>query len=515
MTDDTDPRQSVPDPWAERERREKEERKKRGNGHDPAADALGPAPPPAAPLVGAGGDINAALEELNKRYFMVNDAGRAIIFEPRYDDTQKRRLYTRIYPSDFKMLWLNSRHTVVNGKGEPEEVPIAPVWLKWGRRHQYLGGIGLYPGNNCPRDVYNLWQGFAIKAVEGDCSKWLDHLLTRVCRGNQTHFDYLVKWLARAVQHPDQPGETCVVIRGGEGAGKTILGTVMKKIFGQHFFPVASKTHLVGNFNAHLRDTIFLLGNEAFYAGDKASASVLRALITEPMIAIEAKHRDTISCPNHLHILLTANDKWVIPAAQDARRFFVLSAIDADKKRDRDYFNALFHEIDHGGAEAFLYYLMHIDLTDFEFRDVPETEGLKEQKRLTYDTHHLWWDDVLQRGYVYDSLLGLGEYFMQWREVVSTELLYKSYTTFAKARHERDPLSRQHFGNFLTAATRHKSTRSRQPLAVGEHRTDASGYSKAEPLMKPMATCYALGDLEIARSAFTMFTNGLACDWEN
>ena len=98
----------------------------------------------------------------------------------------------------------------------------------------------------------------------------------------------------------------------------------MLHICGRHGIAVSSSHHLVGNFNAHLRDCICLFCDEAGLADDKAAHSRLKALITEPFLMIEAKNRDAIQAPNFTHIIMASNDAWVIPASLGARRFFVL-----------------------------------------------------------------------------------------------------------------------------------------------------------------------------------------------
>lgn len=47
-----------------------------------------------------------------------------------------------------------------------------------------------------------------------------------------------------------------------------------------------------------LRDCIALFADEAFWAGDRAGESVLKMLVTEPVIPIEGKGRDLVLVPN-------------------------------------------------------------------------------------------------------------------------------------------------------------------------------------------------------------------------
>ena len=96
------------------------------------------------------------------------------------------------------------------------------------------------------------------------------------------------------VQHPAEQGETAVVMRGGEGTGKGTLARALKRILGQHALAISNAKHLTGNFNAHLRDAVFLFADEAFYAGDKQHVGVLKRMITEPNLMIAAKYQNAV-----------------------------------------------------------------------------------------------------------------------------------------------------------------------------------------------------------------------------
>jgi hypothetical protein len=124
-----------------------------------------------------------------------------------------------------------------------------------------------------------------------------------------------------------------------------------------------------------------------------------------------------------------------------------------------------------GGYEAMLHDLLAMDLSGFEVRAVPVTEGLQQQqKKLSLDTTQAWWVDCLERGYVFRSKLGLEEHFAAWHERVSTELLHSSYMEFARERRERHPLSRETLGRFLVKiGAKPKRFTDATPGAVGEH----------------------------------------------
>ena len=82
---------------------------------------------------------------------------------------------------------------------------------------------------------------------------------------------------------------------------------------------------------------------------------------------------------NVLMIFMASNSDWVVPAGASARRFFVVDVPDA-RKQDHPYFEAITNQLDNGGREALLHYLLQRDLTNFNIRVVPQTQALADQK---------------------------------------------------------------------------------------------------------------------------------------
>ena len=116
--------------------------------------------------------------------------------------------------------------------------------------------------------------------------------------------------------------------------------------------------------------------------------------------------------------------------------------------------------------------LLSRDLTGFDVRDVPDTAGLQEQKKLSLGTSESWWMDVLHREYVYKSKIGMENHFGQWHETMTTEVLFASYTEFAKARNERHAMTREALGAFMIRMGA-KPTRPSNGV-MGEHMADVT-----------------------------------------
>jgi Family of unknown function (DUF5906) len=282
---------------------------------------------------------------------------------------------------------------------------------------------------------------------------------------------------------------------------------------GQHGMAVTQSKHLVGAFNLHLRDCIFLFADEAFFAGDPRNVGVLNALITEPTLTIEGNGANAFEAPNFLHIMMASNNSWVVPASVDERRYFVLD-VGEQHMQDRPYFAAIEGELEAGGYGAMLYDLLHYDISGFNVGAVPDTAALQEQKRLSLLAEQLWWLDVLHRGYVWKSKLGLEDTFSTWHPVMSTEVLYASYTEFAQQRRERHPLDREAFGRLMTEMKcRHCRARN---LIIGERIEDhpCSGRQANVVRRKGPSYGYRLGTLDLARAGFIAATN-LPVDWQD
>jgi hypothetical protein len=225
------------------------------------------------------------------------------------------------------------------------------------------------------------------------------HIKNIVCGGDRAAFDYLMGWMARAVQIPEVQGETAIVMRGKKGAGKGTLGNVLLDIFGGHSFHLTKSDQLVGRFNAHLRAAVLVFADEAFFAGDKKNEGSLKALITEKFVAIEPKGIDLVMGRNRTHIIMATNSDWAVPATADERRFLVVDVSD-EKLGDTEYFKGLNTELDNGGKAAMLHDLLHYDISDFNVRVIPQTKGLLSQKVLSLSGVDAWLYDSLQNSVV-------------------------------------------------------------------------------------------------------------------
>lgn len=330
------------------------------------------------------------LRELNERHAVIgNLGGKCRVVEEVMDQALRRTRLTRQSFDDFRNRYMNKQIQIgMTPQGMPMMSPVGKWWLNHPQRRQF-DTIVFAPGHEV-KGAYNMWKGFSCTSRPGNCDLFMKHVADNVCQGDPVLFRYLIGWMARCVQQPDSPGEVAVVLRGGRGTGKSFFAKQLGALFGRHFLHVSNPSHLVGNFNAHLRDVVLLFADEAFYAGDKKHGSILKTLITEETIQIEAKGVDVESAPNFVHLIMASNDAHVIPAGGDERRFLMLDVGQA-AQQNAPYFKAIKEQMEAGGREALLHFLLTYDLSNYEVRDVPATEALREQKLLSLGVEEEWW----------------------------------------------------------------------------------------------------------------------------
>jgi hypothetical protein len=452
------------------------------------------------------------INALNAQYAVVNETGKAMVYERVRDPMIDRYVIVRSRFEDFRKFYQNQFLEVTAADGTLKLTSVGELWLNHPRRRQYLKGIVFDPTNKVGPDYWNLWSGFGVQPRPGDWSLMQDHMFKIICAGNPEHFDFLLNTNARMFQQPSRPAEVAVVLRGKKGAGKGVLCVNLKIAWGQHGAHIYSSKHLVGAFNNHLRDCVMLFADEAFFAGDRQNESVLKGLITELDLPIEGKFMDVIFVPNVLHVYMSSNSDWVVPATHDERRYFVLDVLD-NRIGDRPYFNALYTQMQQGGLAAMIYDLLRRDISNFDPRDVPKTAALADQHRRSLDSLDRWWLTVLERGFIWRSRFGLDE-FSKWRTFCTTDLLERSYLQWCADHRLNRSEGRVALGARMSEM--YAPTRPRGEEIIGELDTWPPGLVKDKLVVtsRDRPRGYTLNSLDEARARFVDI-RGAAGNWTN
>jgi uncharacterized protein DUF5906 len=353
------------------------------------------------------------LEELNAKFFLVKNFGnkaRVCSHQLETLDSRKGRSFflTAQSVNDFKVGYMNQLvESGTKKNGEPKLEDKASVWLRHRHRQEY-DKIVFEPNGPLGKGSYNMWKGFSFTPKKGDCGRYLAHVHDNICQGDAKKYEYLIGWMAYAVRHPEEQGHVAVVVQGLKGVGKNSYAEAFAALFGQHGMIVSDQGRVTKNFNAHLRDKVVLVCDEAFFAGDRRHEGVLKALITGSTLTIEAKGVDAITCPNLLHLIIIGNDAWLVPASYEERRFLVLNC-GAQQRMNYAYFQAINDQLNGGGYEALLHHLLHeVDLSKFNVREAPHTPELREQMMESLRGVEQAWNECLYTGLIPGKLMKNG-----------------------------------------------------------------------------------------------------------
>jgi Family of unknown function (DUF5906) len=439
--------------------------------------------------------VDPMLREFNDKHAVIeNFGGKCVVIEEVMDEVLLRSRLTKQGFDHFRNRYMNRTINLGDKKDKKGntigqiEMPAGEWWLRHGQRRQF-NKIVFAPGKDVP-GAYNLWRGFGCEARPGDCSLLLEHIKNIVCGGVEAHYLYFLAWMANCVQNPSDQGHSAIVMRGKQGCGKSIVPSLFGLLFGRHYLMVNRSEHLVGHFNYHLRDVVLLFADEAFFAGDKSNESTLKTIVTERSLTIESKGVDAEMSANCVHLMMASNEKWVVPAGPDDRRYFVLDCL-PDMIGNRPYFTAMVRQMEvEGGKEALLHYLLNYDIkgSGVDIRDVPKTEALKQQKALSMDIDTEWWLNVLKRG----SLLVEQD---EWLDFVVCDLLTLDYWNYTKG---------------FNMSRRGNATR--MGLALKEFVPNLKRFQRSSPVDVPQADgstktvgrpwCYRIPTLDECRAHF-------------
>ena len=279
----------------------------------------------------------------------------------------------------------------------------ATIWLESRARREVFGveyrpnNIGLQPGH------LNLWLDWGIEPEPGDYSLVLDHIQKIIANGDDRKAEFLLNWCADIVQNPTRKPGVAVVLRGGEGAGKSVLGAVLRRLLGPRNVLVnADKDRLLGRFNSALASKILIQAEETFFAGDARTADALKHLITGQTLEIELKFGRSFEMELFHRLLITSNHTQVIQASSEVRRFVVCDVSDT-RRGDAIYFERLYAVADGRDdvtAKAFMQHLMSRDLSNFRpwasQQQFLGDKALVDQKLLSLTPPLAWLLEVVE-----------------------------------------------------------------------------------------------------------------------
>jgi len=365
--------------------------------------------------------------DLNQKHAVVPVCGRVLIANREYDRVMRRTLLTFSSKSDFETRYCNRK---VYDRGE--EVGLGTFWVNHPQRAQY-DGVGFLPGDSQSEDFLNLWTQWGVEPKPGACDKYLDFVADVICGGNSALFDYIIRWCAHLVQRPQELPETALVFRGKEGVGKnTFIDPLMDIVGREHSLILTSMSQVTGRFSGHLANALLVFCNESIWGGDKSAQGALKSMISDQVQPIESKGRDITQVQNFKRLIFATNENWAVPRGADDRRYVVADVLPL-YKGNYAYFSEIKKEMDEGGKEALMHFLLTTDISNWNPRMIPAhlSERGWELKIRSGGSVVQWYFDVLTRGW----LQRLDAHFAEderevWPSLCPVDVVQQSYVHY-------------------------------------------------------------------------------------
>lgn len=315
------------------------------------------------------------------------------------------------------------------------------VWLNASERRNYNSLV--FAPDGCKDFEYNLWKGWPIGAQNDPdgCSMFLKHMREVICSGDDDLYDYIINWLADAVQNITKRPGVALVMQGFQGTGKSMFCEYILRMYGKYGITSTNSEYLFGKHNFHLANKLMVFADESCWAGNRHHAAVLNNMITSGTLGFEPKGVDLMVMENFMRLMMATNDTWAVPATGSARRFCVVEVSDA-RKGDKKYFEKLAFEMDNDGPESLLGYLQEYKLTR-NLRNIPATRAIVDNKMLTIAHNNpmlAWWIQKLADGCQTRSQ-------DNWTSEIGVDTLFRDYESYAKSG--RDKSNMTSFGMIL------------------------------------------------------------------
>jgi DNA primase len=359
----------------------------------------------------------AVVEALNAEgWAQVNIRGTLVIVNPNHPEYG--HLSEKAFLAILRKHRVQVQETFSDGSTRIRSIAAAKIWLASDDRKVYKHVV--YEPAGAPEDVLNLWRGLPETpqyvlddlAAEGlamsisydlfiqSSARWaprvVDHYRSSLNLVNPIDQNYWWGWQAHGLQRPWEIPTVAVVLQGKSGTGKNTTSDIMCLLVGEwNHKLVDNAEQVVGRFTGFISDALFVTADEAFFAGDRADARHLKALISNPKRAVEEKFEKTIEVRNCLRLVILTNDIHAINVDIHDRRYFVLSVQDIHLQ-DYDYFDKLYAALPIE-IPYLRELLRRLDISEFNVRKRPRTEGLLQQIRQSLDPIESFLEDLVSR----------------------------------------------------------------------------------------------------------------------
>ena len=149
-----------------------------------------------------------------------------------------------------------------------------------------------------------------LQPIKNDeLNPWFDAMLNALGKGEQEIKDHIEQLIWYKYKHPEDFEIPCLIIfgEGGIGKNKLLVEGILKTIYGEHQVSIVDYSRVGGQFNESVKGKVVVFIDEA--TSKKTEANVLKHLVGNKTININAKHLKPQDCRNTAWYIAGGNDK--------------------------------------------------------------------------------------------------------------------------------------------------------------------------------------------------------------
>jgi len=222
---------------------------------------------------------------------------------------------------------------------------------------------------------------------------------THLSNGKESEYDYIIKWLANAIQDRN----FCVLAAiGAPGIGKGVLGNIMLGLVGLSNFTKTDNKLISKDFNAQIRNKRLVFCDEINIKKTN-HMNKFKDLVNDK-IEIEGKGKDAKLDDNYASIYVASNNLDSLYIPENDRRFSVVEL--TNNRLDSNFTVKEIEELNEiENIEELAKYLYHLEIDKAEMLKVHRSKRLEDIKLSTLSDAQEWFLEdyaIEKRGEVID-----------------------------------------------------------------------------------------------------------------
>jgi putative DNA primase/helicase len=226
-----------------------------------------------------------------------------------------------------------------------------------------------------------MFKGFGVEVKAGDCHLILQHILEVICAGDKFKAERFIDLLAWQVQNVGRASRIIVVMFSEpQQIGKGLIAVdLLQMIWGSAWSNIGNKEPLTGRFNDVWAGCAIGVLDEVAFAGDREVSDAIKRISAATHMKLEGKGLVQIDYPMGVNLYLLSNHRHAAHIEKGDQRHWVFEC-SSHRQGDDAYFEAVYAEMQNGGAEAFLDLLQKRDVSNFTpQRDCPRDNEAKKE----------------------------------------------------------------------------------------------------------------------------------------